>query len=83
MTGEWRRVDEGDMPRVGQLITMVDYPAEGAQVKVWERLRVEVVLTQPRPGVYGASEAPHRDSIDLPGRPENHFGRATFWKETS
>lgn len=77
----WHRADEGDLPVRGQVISMVDYPESGG-VKVWGRLRVEVVLTSPRPSIYGASlPFNHGDSVDLPGRPENHFGRALFWKE--
>jgi hypothetical protein len=81
---EWRRADLGDLPAVGQTITLVEYSAEDTSVKVWAKMVVEVVLDQGgRVRVYGPTmQAPERLDDALPGRPEEFNGpKALLWRE--
>lgn len=82
--GEWRRADLGDVPEVGQAITLVEFTAGDSTVKVWAKMMVEVVLEKAgRVGIYGATmQTPDRLGEELPGRPEKFNGpKAMLWKE--
>lgn len=81
---EWRRADLGDMPEQGQIITLVRFSgARGdMSVKVYERMRVEVIFTDPvrilGPGL------PFEDGgrVELPERPEGSAGQdMILWRE--
>lgn len=83
---EWRRADLGDVPERGQIVSLVRYPADrrDTSVKVYERMRVEVVLEKPTVKVLGPS-LPFEDDarVDLPGRPDGEACGSEFilWRE--
>lgn len=84
---EWRRADQGDLPERGQIITLVKFSSDPrvTNVKVYERMRVEVILEKPTVKVLGPT-LPFVDSlpIDLPERPDNPSGPTMLlWRERS
>ncbi len=82
----WRRADLGDLPERGQIVTLVRFPSDrrDTTMKVWERMRVEVILTKPSvrimgPGLPFVDELP----LELPARPEDEPGGTEYilWRE--
>lgn len=81
---DWHRADQGDLPEQGQIITMLEFAPETAGVKIWGRMRVEVVLDGTRPGVYGATLPSRADVTEnLPERPAEVFGKVLMWREAT
>mgnify|MGYP003418823648 FL=1 len=75
----WRRADEGDVPEIGQEITMCVYRLSDYDVQRWRRMRVDVILGDP-PRIYGPG-LPCDTLTEWPERPAIINGRAIFWKE--
>lgn len=82
---DWHRADEGDVPNVGDEISMCVYQLGDTSVKRWHRMRVEIIYatpgTTPRilgPGLWAGDEP----EPDWPERPEQINGRAIFWRLT-
>lgn len=85
MTTDWHRADQGDLPERGMIISLVRWPADpkDTAVKVYERMRVEVVFSDPVVKVLGPG-LPFEDDlrVELPERPDNPAGQEIImWKE--
>lgn len=81
MSDGWHRFDHGELPEIGDRIIMVRYAANSEAVKVWDGMRVAVVLDNP-PGAFGAIEHGPLLGEELPGRPEGQ-GPFTLWRKLS
>lgn len=78
----WRRADQGDMPPVGQIISVVVFNAADQSYEVIERLRVEVVMA----GKFYGPSLPFEgnERVVVPERPEEIAGeQAIMWTETT
>ena len=80
----WRRADEGDVPEVGQEITMVVFRSGEEGFQRWRRMRVDVLFNREGavPRIYGAGlPCDTMLTEPWPERPDDINGRAIFWKE--
>jgi hypothetical protein len=77
----WHRADQGDLPQVGAVISMVVWRAKDSTVVIKERMRVEVVYADPLL-IAGPSLPFERDDrVVLPERPDNpEGGTITMWR---
>lgn len=82
----WRRADLGDMPERGQIISLVVWSADprDTTVKIYERMRVEIVFTEPKARILGPG-LPFEmiERFEMPERPaEPGFGpEIMLWRE--
>lgn len=80
---EWKRLDHGEFPAVGEIVAVVTWRAGQMPVEVKERMRVEVVFERTR-SIHGPS-LPFLEGrrIQLPDRPDNPEGdKIVMWRRT-